>query len=136
MPLELSDKRLAVLGTGKLGGILLRAYLKQDLFSPKRVTATVKHAEKASALAKELGVSVSTENRNAVRGADIVQLINEIYEANTARERWQAGDLMLVDNVRTAHAREPFEGPREVLVAMADGVRLANSSPTIKTTGG
>ena len=43
---------------------------------------------------------------------------------------------MLVDNVRTAHAREPFEGPREVLVAMADAVRLANSSPTIKTTGG
>src|SRR6266568_3941382 len=69
-------------------------------------------------------------------GADTVQLINETYEANTARERWQAGDLMLVDNVRTAHAREPFEGPREVLVAMADAVRLANSWPTIKTTGG
>jgi hypothetical protein len=30
---------------------------------------------------------------------------------------------MLVDNVRTAHARERFEGPREVLVAMADAVR-------------
>jgi len=69
-------------------------------------------------------------------GADIVKLINETYETNTARERWQAGDLMLVDNVRTAHAREPFEGPREVVVAMADAVRLANSSPTIKTTGG
>src|SRR3989441_79689 len=35
-------------------------------------------------------------------GADVVQLIDEVYEANTARERWQAGDLMLVDNVRTA----------------------------------
>jgi alpha-ketoglutarate-dependent taurine dioxygenase len=53
-------------------------------------------------------------------GPDIVQLINEVYEANTAREPWQSGDLMLVDNVRTAHARERFEGPREVLVAMAD----------------
>jgi alpha-ketoglutarate-dependent taurine dioxygenase len=55
-------------------------------------------------------------------GADIVQLINEVYEANTAREPWQSGDLMLVDNVRSAHARERFEGPREVLVAMADPV--------------
>src|SRR5216684_2785977 len=63
---KLSDKKLAVLGTGKLGGILLRAYLKQGLFSPKRVTATVKHGEKASALAKELGVSVTTENQKAV----------------------------------------------------------------------
>ena len=58
-------------------------------------------------------------------GADIVQLINEVYDAHTAREPWQSGDLMLVDNVRTAHARERFEGPREVLVAMADPVRLA-----------
>src|SRR5438552_1464849 len=67
-------------------------------------------------------------------GADVVQLIDEVYEANTARERWQAGDLMLVDNVRTAHGREPFEGPREVLVAMADAVHLADCSPTIKVT--
>jgi pyrroline-5-carboxylate reductase len=69
-----SGKKLAVLGAGKLGGILLRAYLKQGLFSPKRVTATVKHGEKAAALAKELGVSVTTENRKAVQGADIVVL--------------------------------------------------------------
>src|SRR6059036_1538653 len=48
-------------------------------------------------------------------GADIVQLIDEVYEKNTARERWQSGDLFLVDNVRTAHGRESFEGPREVL---------------------
>jgi hypothetical protein len=26
-------------------------------------------------------------------GADVVQLINEVYEAHTARERWQGGDL-------------------------------------------
>ena len=74
MPQKLSDKKLAVLGTGKLGGILLRAYLKQKLFSAKRVTATVKHAEKAATLAKELGINVTTENRKAVRGADIVLL--------------------------------------------------------------
>ncbi|GAA0464667.1 TauD/TfdA family dioxygenase [Streptomyces olivaceiscleroticus] len=67
-------------------------------------------------------------------GEDIVQLLNEVYEKHTAREPWQAGDLLLVDNVRTAHSREPFEGPREVLVAMADGVRLADCSPTVEVT--
>ena len=65
---------------------------------------------------------------------EVVQLLNRVYEANTAREPWQAGDLMLVDNVRTAHSREPFEGPREVLVAMADAVGLADCSPTIEVT--
>ncbi|WP_030607340.1 TauD/TfdA family dioxygenase [Streptomyces sclerotialus] len=67
-------------------------------------------------------------------GKDIVDLLTTIYEEHTVREPWQAGDLLLVDNVRTAHSREPFEGPREVLVAMADGVRLADCSPTVEVT--
>jgi alpha-ketoglutarate-dependent taurine dioxygenase len=67
-------------------------------------------------------------------GQDVVELLNKVYEDNTAREPWQAGDLLLVDNVRTAHSREPFEGPREVLVAMADPVRLADCSPTVEVT--
>ena len=45
-------------------------------------------------------------------GKDIVDLINGVYEANTAREPWQAGDLMLVDNIRTAHGREAYRAPR------------------------
>ena len=71
---KLSDKKLAVLGAGKLGGILLRAYLKQGLFVSNRVIATVKHAERAAALAKELTIAVTTDNREAVKGADIVLL--------------------------------------------------------------
>lgn len=75
MTAKLSDKKLAVLGTGKLGSILLRAYLREGLFSPKRVSATVRHEEKAAALASELGVAVTTDNRKAATGADIVLLV-------------------------------------------------------------
>jgi alpha-ketoglutarate-dependent taurine dioxygenase len=67
-------------------------------------------------------------------GADVVQAIDKVYEAHTVRAPWHAGDLMLVDNVRTAHGREEFTGLREVLVAMADPVRLADCSPTIEVT--
>ncbi|MEU1184675.1 TauD/TfdA family dioxygenase [Streptomyces sp. NPDC005820] len=67
-------------------------------------------------------------------GEDVVTVLNKVYEANTAREPWQAGDLMLVDNIRTAHSREPFEGSREVLVAMADPVRPSDSSPNFEVT--
>jgi pyrroline-5-carboxylate reductase len=74
MFLKLSDKKLAVLGAGKLGGILLRAYLNKGLFSAKRVAATVRHAERATALTSELGVPVGTDNRKAVRGTDIILL--------------------------------------------------------------
>src|SRR3954465_10954607 len=69
-------------------------------------------------------------------GEDVVQLLNEVYQANTAREPWQAGDLLMVDNIRSAHSREAYEGPREVLVAMADPVQLADCSPTVDVVGG
>jgi len=62
-------------------------------------------------------------------GEDVVQAINQAYETNTLREPWQAGDLMLVDNIRTAHGREPFSGPREVLVGMADPRRVDRHWP-------
>src|SRR3984957_1460246 len=86
MKATLSDKKLAVLGAGKIGGILLRAFLQQKLIQPKRVHATVRHAEKARSLAKQLGVEVSTDNRAAVHGADIIllavkpQAVKEILE--------------------------------------------------------
>lgn len=31
---------------------------------------------------------------------------------------WQAGDLMMLDNMRLAHGREPYSGSRRVLLAM------------------
>jgi len=65
-------------------------------------------------------------------GEDVVATLNEIYDAHTAREPWQAGDLMLVDNIRTAHSREAFTGPREVVVAMARPVDLAECAPTVE----
>jgi alpha-ketoglutarate-dependent taurine dioxygenase len=60
---------------------------------------------------------------------DIVVLLNQVYDAHTVREPWQAGDLMLVDNIRAAHSREAYVGPREVLVGMADAVRLDDRIP-------
>ncbi len=69
---QLSGHKLALLGGGKLGGILLRGLLKQGLFAPRDVVVTVRHAERAAALAKEMGIEVTTDNRKAVRGRDIV----------------------------------------------------------------
>ncbi|WP_086785764.1 TauD/TfdA family dioxygenase [Streptomyces caniscabiei] len=61
-------------------------------------------------------------------GAEVVATLNEVYETHTVRTPWRPGDLLLVDNIRCAHSREPFEGPREVLVGLADPVRPAGHS--------
>ncbi|MGW7408607.1 TauD/TfdA family dioxygenase [Streptomyces sp. NPDC054833] len=62
-------------------------------------------------------------------GPDIVRLLNDTYAAHTARAPWRPGDLLLVDNVRTAHSREAYQGPREVLVAMAEPLAPAPCAP-------
>lgn len=51
---------------------------------------------------------------------DVVTLINKVYDSVTVAEPWRPGDVMLVDNLRMAHSRLPYEGAREVLVVMAD----------------
>ncbi|PZT70408.1 TauD/TfdA family dioxygenase [Streptomyces sp. SW4] len=55
---------------------------------------------------------------------EVVEEIAAVYDAHTVRRPWRAGDLLLVDNIATAHSREAYEGPREVVVALADPVRL------------
>jgi pyrroline-5-carboxylate reductase len=74
VPAQLPHVRVAVLGAGKMGGILLQAFLKQNLFAPDQIHATVGHAERALALSTQWGVDVSTNNLEAVRQADLILL--------------------------------------------------------------
>src|ERR1700676_4681495 len=74
VPAQLPNVRIAVLGTGKMGGILLQAFLKQNLFAPDQIHATVAHAEKAMALSTQWGVDVSTDNLAAAQQADLILL--------------------------------------------------------------
>jgi pyrroline-5-carboxylate reductase len=71
-PAKLPDVRVAVLGAGKMGGILLQAFLKENLFDPEKIHATVSHAERALALSTQWGVDVSTNNLDAVQQADLI----------------------------------------------------------------
>jgi pyrroline-5-carboxylate reductase len=64
--------KVAVLGAGKIGGILLQAFLRDGLLSPAQTWATVAHPEKARALKSKLKVHAGTDNVEAVRGADII----------------------------------------------------------------
>jgi pyrroline-5-carboxylate reductase len=76
--------RIAVIGAGKMGGILLQAFLKRGLFTREQACATVQHPEKAAALSKSLGIPVYTDNVKAVRQADIVLLCVKPQVVRTA----------------------------------------------------
>lgn len=66
--------RVAILGTGKMGGILLQAFLKNNLVSPDQIFATVHHPDRAQALSAQFGVEVTTDNLAAAKQADVILL--------------------------------------------------------------
>jgi hypothetical protein len=55
-----------------------------------------------------------------------IDTILAAYAAATVAFDWRAGDLLILDNMRWAHGREPYTGPREVWTAMA---RLVQRTP-------
>lgn len=69
---DLAGKRVAFLGAGKMGGIILQALLKNGLLSAKSTVATVAHPERGKTLSAKLKVKVGTNNAEAAQGADII----------------------------------------------------------------
>jgi pyrroline-5-carboxylate reductase len=66
--------RVAVLGTGKMGGILLQAFVKSGLVTAANAFATVAHPERAEALSSKFGVAVTTDNLASSQSADVILL--------------------------------------------------------------
>ena len=44
----------------------------------------------------------------------------DAYAQVTGRFAWEQGDVLLLDNMLTAHGRRPYSGARQVVVAMSD----------------
>ena len=66
--------KVAILGAGKMGGILLQAFLKNNLVATDQIFATVQHPDRATALSVQFGVDVTTDNLAAAEQADIILL--------------------------------------------------------------
>jgi pyrroline-5-carboxylate reductase len=106
---ELSSTRVAVLGAGKMGGILLQGFLEQKLFPPENIRATVRHAERARSFAVESPVPVTTDNLAAVRQSDVVLLC---VKPQAVRE--------VLEEVR------PELGPGKLVISVAASVPIAS----------
>jgi pyrroline-5-carboxylate reductase len=71
---EAPRQRLAILGLGKMGSILMQAFCKQNVVRTEDVHATVQHEDRAASLASKYQVKVGTDNRAAAAEADVVLL--------------------------------------------------------------
>jgi amino acid adenylation domain-containing protein len=51
---------------------------------------------------------------------DVIEEILRVYYDLEVHFPWHEGDIILLDNMLTAHARNPFVGPRKIVVAMGE----------------
>jgi alpha-ketoglutarate-dependent taurine dioxygenase len=56
----------------------------------------------------------------------VMREILSVYESAEIKFAWQKGDIMLLDNVLTAHARNPYAGERKLLVTMGEMLSYAD----------
>ncbi|HUL02357.1 MAG TPA: pyrroline-5-carboxylate reductase [Gemmatimonadales bacterium] len=132
-PPALSERRIAVLGVGKIGGILLQGLLKAGL-SPDRAFPTVRRPERARTLSNQLALTVGTDNRAAAREAEIILLCVKPQNVREVLEEIRpevTPDKLLVSVV----ASVPTSFMEDVLRAPVPVVRAMPNTPCVVGKG-
>ncbi|HYL97538.1 MAG TPA: pyrroline-5-carboxylate reductase [Blastocatellia bacterium] len=70
----LKDKKLSVLGAGKLGETLIRGLLDAGVTTASNITVTAQHQERINVLRERFGVAGTLSNPDAAASADVVIL--------------------------------------------------------------
>jgi hypothetical protein len=59
--------------------------------------------------------------------------ITQVYRDHSVVFPWRKGDVLMLDNMLTAHGRQPFMGQRKVVVGIAESNRsIADSTSRIR----
>src|SRR3989475_357467 len=127
---RLGERRIALLGTGKIGAILLQGLLKAGL-SPKRVRGTVRHAERARLLSEQLAIPVGTDNRAAAREADV--LLVSVKPQNVREVLEEIGAEVSPDKLIVSVAGVKVGLPRDVATLLSAQTLLGAATVALET---
>ncbi|MEM6613699.1 MAG: TauD/TfdA family dioxygenase, partial [Cyanobacteria bacterium P01_C01_bin.72] len=57
---------------------------------------------------------------------EVLAEIRAAYQQEAVTFSWQAGDILMLDNMLTAHGRNPYVGSRRIVVGMAESISNQN----------
>jgi len=138
---DLAGKKVAFLGAGKMGGIMLQALLKNGMLSPKSTRATVAHPERAKTLAAKLKVRVGTNNAEAVKGADIIviavkpQVVEDVVREISAHITPKQMIVSVAASVPTAMIERNLQSNVPVIRAMPNTPCMLGAGMTAISKG-
>jgi len=88
------------------------------LFHISRLPVEVRESLLSTFSKEDLPRNVYFADGSAIE-AEMVDVILKVYEQQAVAFSWRAGDVLLIDNMLTAHGRNPFTGERRVVVGMS-----------------
>ncbi len=119
--LRTSQLRPAVIRHPKTGDLLW--FNQVDQWHPSNLEPEVAKALLATTGEEDLPINAYFGDGAPLDPAELDEVRRAFRETLVAFP-WRQGDLLLVDNMRVAHGRMPFEGPRKILVTMGAPVSL------------
>lgn len=133
--------RVAVLGAGKMGEILIGALLESQSLAAGRIVATARHEATLRRVADAFGVATTLDNRAAARGAALVLLCVKPLDAGPVlaelADVLEPGQLLvsIVAGLSLAAIEERLGRPVPVVRAMPNTPALVGAGMTALTGG-
>jgi pyrroline-5-carboxylate reductase len=110
-------QKIAIIGGGNLGQALATGLCKQGLYTPEQITITRRNIQHLQSIAA-LGVHVMTDNKEAVKGADIIILAVKPFQLSSVLQELSA---YITDN--------------QLVISVVTGVELADIRQTLDHKG-
>jgi len=137
MPVE----KIAVIGVGNMGSALVRGILASGWGEKVKLVASHPKRQKASALAKELGIPIAADNLATARGADVVilavkpQILESVLlEIRPALDKKQLL-LSIAAGISTSQIESTLDLSIPVIRAMPNVAAVVRSSATVLSVG-
>ena len=132
----LKEKRLAVLGAGKLGEILIKGLLEAGVIEVEKVIVTAGHQSRLDHMRERFGVAGTLSNKMAVEAADIIIL--SVKPQTVPLVVAEIGQVLkpsqllisVAASVSTAFIEKHLEQPVPVIRAMPNTPCLLNKGMT------